>query len=250
MTQRFILQRNKESLTFNSSLERGCIMKLKYVSIALAALVASTVPAQAAITIYTTAASFAAATTAPGVDTFTGFSITSSTPSPITRTAGAYGYTGTVSTTTFFGGGTSANPFLSTNTATDTMTFNAFTGGVEAAGGNFFGSDISGTYALGDLTITATDGSGTVTQSVVGATTSTFIGFVSTGPLTSVTVTSVQPAGAFLWPSLDNFVLAKRAGAVVPQVPESSTWLMMIAGFGFIGGAMRRRTTARIAQAI
>jgi hypothetical protein len=35
----------------------------------------------------------------------------------------------------------------------------------------------------------------------------------------------------------------------VPQVPESSTWLMMIAGFGLVGGAMRRRSTARIAQA-
>lgn len=224
-------------------------MKLKYVSIAIAALVASTAPAQAAITVYTSAAAFAAATTAPGVDTYAGFSITGSTPSPITRTAGAYGYTGTVSTTTFFGGGTTANPFLSTNTATDTMTFNAFTGGVEAAGGNFFGSDLAGSYALGDITITATDGSGTVTQTIVGATTSSFLGFVSSGPLTSVTVTSVQPVGAFLWPSLDNFVLAKRAAVVVPQVPESSTWFMMIAGFGLVGGAMRRRSTARIAQA-
>jgi hypothetical protein len=223
-------------------------MKLKYVSIALAALVASTAPAQAAITVYTTAASFAAATTAPGVDTYTGFSITGTTATPIVRAAGAYGYTGSAPNN-FFGGGTVANPFLSTNTATDTMTFNTFTGGVEAAGGNFFGSNVSGLYQLGDITITATDGSGTVTQTIIGATTSSFLGFVSTGPLTSVTVTSVQPIGAFLWPSLDNFVLAKRAGTITPQVPESSTWLMMIAGFGLVGGAMRRRTTARIAQA-
>jgi hypothetical protein len=223
-------------------------MKLKYVSIALAALVASTAPAQAVITIYTTAASFAAATTAPGVDTYTGFSITGSTPSPITRSAGAYGYTGTVSTTSFFGGGTTGNPFLSTNTATDTMTLGAFTGGVEAVGGNFFDSDISGTYALGDITITATDGSGTVTQTIIGATTSSFLGFVSSGAMTNITITSVQPASP-IWPSLDNLVLAKRAGGVVPQVPESSTWLMMIAGFGLVGGAMRRRSTARIAQA-
>ena len=223
-------------------------MKLKYVSIALAALVASTAPAQAAITVYTSLAAFTAATSAPGVDTFTGFSSTSSTASPITRTAGAYTYTGSVSTTSFFGGSNAGNPFLSTNTATDTMTFNGFIGGVQAAGANFFDSDINGNYALGDITVSATDGSGTVTQTIIGATTSSFLGFVSTGALTSVTVASVQPATP-IWPSLDNFVLAKRAAVVVPTVPESSTWLMMIAGFGLVGGAMRRRTTARIAQA-
>jgi PEP-CTERM motif len=225
-------------------------MKLKYASIAVAALIASTAPAQAAITVYTSLAAFNAATMMQGTDTFTGFSITGSTPSPITRTAGAYGYTGTVTTTSFFGGGTTANPFLSTNTATDTMTFNAFTGGVQAAGGNFFGSDLSGTFAPGDITITATDSSGTTTQTIVGATTTSFLGFVSTSAITSVTVTSVQPQAGFLWPSLDNFVLAKRAGGVVPMVPEPGTWLMMVAGFGLVGGAMRRRSTMRIAQAV
>jgi hypothetical protein len=222
-------------------------MKLKYVSIALAALVASTAPAQAAITVYTTLAAFNAATMMQATDTFAGFSIIGATPSPITRAVGAYGYTASTPNN-FFGGGTTTNPFLSTNTATDTMTIGTFTGGVEAAGGNFFDSDIAGAYALGDITITATDGSGTVTQTIVGATTNSFLGFVSSSGLTSLTIASVQGAGP-IWPSVDNLVLAKRAGAVVPQVPESSTWLMMIAGFGLVGGAMRRRSTARIAQA-
>jgi hypothetical protein len=40
---------------------------------------------------------------------------------------------------------------------------------------------------------------------------------------------------------LDNIVLD---GAVVPgAVPESSTWLMMLAGFGLVGSTMRRRVT-------
>ncbi len=228
----------------------GLMMKLKYASIALAALIASTAPAQAAITIYTSLAAFNAATSAQGTDTFTGFSITSSTPSPINRTAGAYGYQGTVSTTSFFGAGTTANPWLSTNTATDTMTFGLFTGGVQAAGGNFFGSDITGTFSAGNITIVATDSLGaTSTQTIVGATTSSFLGFVSTANMVNVTVTSVQPQTGFLWPTLDNFVLAKRA-VVQGAVPESSTWLMMLAGFGLVGGAMRRRSTLRIAQAV
>ncbi len=223
-------------------------MKLKYVSIALAALVASTAPAQAAITVYTSLAAFTAATSAPGTDTYAGFNITSTTGSPITRVAGAYGYTA-AAPGDFFGAGTSTNPWLSTNTATDTVTFNAFTGGSNGVGGNFFGSDIAGAFAAGSITLVATDSSGSVTQTIVGATTTSFLGFVSTTAVTSLTVTSVQPTSGFLWPTIDNLVFAKRPAVVVPTVPESSTWLMMIAGFGLVGGAMRRRSTARIAQA-
>ena len=224
-------------------------MKLKYVSIALAALVAGTAPSQAAITVYTTLAAFNAATMAQGTDTYTGFSITGSTPSPIMRTAGVYGYTAAASTSSFFGAGTTGNPWLSTNTATDTITFNTFTGGVQAAGGNFFDSNVSGAFAAGDITITATDSSGTVTQTIVGATTASFRGFVSTGVLTSLTVAAVQPASP-IWPTVDNLVLAKRAEVVAGAVPETGTWLMMLAGFGLVGGAMRRRATVRIAQAV
>ena len=99
---------------------------------------------QAAITVYTDQAAFLAAVSAPGVDTYLGFSITGSTPSPINRAAGPYNYTGTVTTTSFFGAGTVADPWLSTNTATDTITFNAFPPEVFAAGGLCFGSNISG----------------------------------------------------------------------------------------------------------
>jgi hypothetical protein len=37
-------------------------------------------------------------------------------------------------------------------------------------------------------------------------------------------------------PLLDN--------VVVTQVPEPATWAMLIAGFGLVGSAMRRRRTA------
>jgi hypothetical protein len=205
--------------------------------LALAALLVASGASQAVITVYTSAAAFAAATSAPGVDTFTGLSITGATPSPITRNAGAYTYTGAVSTTSFFGAGTTANPWLSTNTATDTMTFNTFLGGVQAVGGNFFGSDIAGAFLAGNITITATDASGTVTQTIVGATTTSFLGFVSTGAMTSLTVASVQPAVGFLWPTVDNLTLAK---ATVP-IPEPETYAMMLAGLGLVGFLARRR---------
>ncbi len=222
-------------------------MKLKFASLAIAAMMATTGTANAAITIYTSLAAFTAATTAPGTDTYTGFSITGVTSSPIVRTAGAYGYTGTTPGD-FFGAGTVANPWLSTNQAVDTMTFNTFTGGSNGVGGNFFGSDIAGAFQAGNIIVVATDSSGSVTQTITGATVNSFLGFVSTTAVTSLTVTSVQGATP-LWGTVDNLVFAKRA-VVQGAVPESSTWLMMVAGFGLVGGAMRRRSTGRIAQAV
>ena len=115
------------------------------------------------------------------------------------------------------------------------MTFSAFTVGVRGIGGNFFGSNISGLFAPGDLTLTATDASGTVTRTITGATMSSFLGFISDGPITQLTLASVQPStGGFLWPSVDNLVLAAA-------VPEPGTYAMMLAGLGVCGFMARRR---------
>jgi len=184
----------------------------------LAATLLTASASQAAVTIYTSQATFNAATTAQGVDTFAGFSITSTTPSPINRSAGSYTYTAACSTSTFFGAGTTGDPWLSSNIATDTITFNNFSGGAQAAGGNFFASNVSGAFTAGDVQLTATDASGIVSQAVIGATTSSFVGFVSDGALTSVTLASVQPTTGFLWPTADNFTLAMRA-----NIPEPTT---------------------------
>lgn len=206
--------------------------------LAVAALVAAAGASQAAITVYTSLAAFNAAVGLTGTDTFAGFSITGTTASPVTRAAGAFGYTASTPGN-FFGAGSTANPWLSTNTATDTITFNAFTGPatVVGFGGNFFGSDIAGAFAAGDVTLTATDASGTTTRTIVGATLTSFLGFVSTTGITSATLASVPPAsGAFLWPTADNLVLA---GAGV--IPEPGTYALMLAGLGVVGALARRR---------
>lgn len=210
--------------------------KLSWKPLAAAALLAATGASQAAITVYTDQTSFLAAVINPGVDGFNGFSIIGSTPSPITRTAGDYGYTAdTGPAGSFFGAGSPANPWLSTNTATDTVSFFNFTGGVAALGGNFFGSEISGLFAPGSVTLTATDADGTVTQTIVNATTSSFVGFVSsTGTLASATLASVQPTTGFLWPTADNLTLAA-------PIPEPETYALMLAGLGLMGFMARRR---------
>lgn len=201
--------------------------------LALAVLLAAATASQATITVVTSLAAFNAATAAQGTDTFAGFSITGTTPSPITRSAGPYGYTASTPGN-FFGAGTPANPWLSSNTAGDTITFNGFSGAVTAIGGNFFGSDINGLFAAGNVSLTATDGSGPVTQIITAATVGSFLGFVSNGPIISMTLASVTPAVGNLWPTADNLVLATI-------VPEPGTYAMLLAGLGVLGFMARRR---------
>lgn len=206
--------------------------------LAAAALLLAAGAAQATITVYTSLASFNAAVGATGTDTFAGFNISSGTPSPIVRIAGSFGYTADATPAgTFFGGGSTANPFLSTNTATDTIGIGSFTGGtVVAAGGWFFGSNVAGLFQAGPITVSATDASGVTTRTIApfSEADGSFLGFVSDGPLQSLTVTAVQPASGFLWPSVDNLMLASA-------VPEPESYALMLAGLGLVGWMARRR---------
>ncbi|MCA9281244.1 MAG: PEP-CTERM sorting domain-containing protein [Phycisphaeraceae bacterium] len=207
-------------------------MKGSFVAaVAATAVLCAAGAANAGFTVHTSLASFNAATSAQGTDTYTGFSITGVTASPIVRSAGAYGYTASAANG-FFGAGTVGDPWLSTNTATDSIVFSNFTGGASAFGGNFFDSNIAGAFAAGDIMITAVDSSGSVSQTIVGATTSSFLGFVSDGSLVSLTVAAVQPVSGFIWPTVDNFVLAQA-------IPAPGAAAML--GLGGMLAARRRR---------
>lgn len=188
---------------------------------------------------YTSQASFMSATTAQGVDTYTGLSIVGSTPSPLMGTAGTYSYTAAASTSTFYGAGTQANPWLSTNVASDTITFSNFSGGAQAIGGNFFGSDILGLFAPGSVRITAVDQTGTSVQTITDATVTSFLGFVSTDTLISLTVAAIQPSGP-LWPTVDNLTIG-RAAPTQTNVPEPGSSVLLLGGLGIMGVLARRR---------
>ena len=206
--------------------------------LAVAALVLSAGASHAAFTPFTTLATFNANTALQGTDLYTGLSIIGGTPSPLSRstqTGTSYSYVADATPAgQFFGGGTTVNPFLSTNTATDTITLRTFSGGVRAIGGDFFASDISGLFIAGSVLVTLTDSLGdtaslTLTPTAIG--TGSFAGWRSTGTITNLTVSSVI-VGSPIWPSVDNTVLA---------VPEPGTYAMLLAGLGVVGFMARRR---------
>jgi hypothetical protein len=210
--------------------------KVLFKSLAIAGLVAATGASQAAITVYTSLSAFTAAVLTSGTDTFQGFSVSGSTAGPINRSAGSFSYSANTDPgEIFYGAGTTENPSLSTNTANDSILFNLADSGANAFGGNFFGSDMNGALVIGDMTISVTDANGTTTRTVMGVTSSSFLGFVSsTGAITAATVLAIQPLTGFMWPTVDNLVLA--------AVPEPSTYAMLLAGLGLVGFMARRRS--------
>jgi len=198
-----------------------------------AALGAVSTASHAALTAFTTSASFAVATLASATDAFNLLPI-DFIASPSNRTIGPYSYVASAPGG-LFGAGSAANPWLSTNLSGATLTFGSFGGGVSAIGGSFFGSDIAGAFLAGQsLTLTATDSVGaSLTQTINGATQTSFLGFASTGTLVSLAVSIASP-NAFA--AVDNLVLAQAA-----PIPEPETCAMLLAGLATLATIGRRR---------
>ncbi len=198
-------------------------------SVAAGALMVVAGTSQAQINVYTSQAAFNAASASPGVDTFDDVAL-ALISSPTGRSAGSYTYTASAATG-LYGAGAGADHWLSNNTATDAMVFNGFGGAVYAAGGFFFTSNIAGLFAAGDINITATDtNANTVTYGVTGSTTGSFVGFVSSLPLVSISISSVQPGTGPVWPTANDFTLA---------VPTPGAAAML--GLGGLTALRRRR---------
>lgn len=193
----------------------------------LAAMLCAAAGAQAAITVYTSESAFLSAVSAPGVDTFDDLEV-QAYGDTVYRTAGAYNYQA-YSATGIWGAGDAPDHWLSNNTRYNPIVFSNFSGGVSAFGGLFFASDVLGQFVPnGTLVLTAVDG-GTLTYDLTDATTASFVGFVSTAPLASV---SLGTDGGQYWPTANNVVLA---------VPEPATYGMMLVGVTLLGMAVRRR---------
>ena len=216
---------------------------VKLLPLALASAMCFAGSAQATFTVYTTQASYLAAISAPGVDNYNDLTI-APTGSPLNRTAGAYTYQAAAGpASAFYPAGTATDKWLATDNRTDTITFSNFSSTVRGVGGFFFRSDIAGaiTTTPATLTLVATDGSGNNTQTLINPGMTTFLGFVSNGPITSLALyVGVQGVGtAGVWPTVNDLTLG--AAPAAGTVPEPTTWALMIAGFGLTGAAVRRR---------
>lgn len=205
-------------------------------SLACAAMVATAGASQAMMTVYTTLASFNAATALQGTDTFANLSLVDPTASPLPRntvTGVSYSYTASAPGG-FFGAAVGpVNSALSTDSSTAAITFSGWSSSIIAVGGNFFGTDQNGAFLTGDIEVTATDSNSRVRNIVLDATRTSFLGFVSDGTMISLTVRAVTPvAPALLWPTVDNLTLA---------VPEPGTYALFAAGLAAVGFIARRR---------
>jgi hypothetical protein len=211
---------------------------------ALALAVASATPsaARAQFAVYTDLAAFLAATSGAGTDTFDDLAA-GPLAAPLARTAGSFGYSVSANTSTLYGVGPAADRWLSADVATDVVTFNGFGPAVRAVGGFFFGTDLGGAFRAGtSLTVRATGAGGATTRVLTNAATGTFLGFVGTGALTSLTVEAGQPAQApadLAFPTVNALVVAAAPASSV--VPEPATVVLVAAGAAVLVPATARR---------
>mgnify|MGYP002777080246 CR=1 FL=1 len=217
----------------------GTLRRRALVAAAAVAFVPTLAIAQT--TTFTSLAAWTAALAggAQGLDTFNDLP-GSARPSPLNRTAGGFSYRASVTnpvpggSTDFFPAGTAADRWLSTDAALASIVFSNFSPGTQALGGAFFGSNILGNFQAGNIAISwvTSLGSGSVTLNNPAV--ASFWGIVTTGTLTSVTVSAVQPTGSNLWPTVNDL----RLGTVVP---EPSTYALMATGLAGLAAVRRRR---------
>jgi hypothetical protein len=189
---------------------------------AAAAMVVS--QAQAATTVHTDLTSFLAAVAGGAyAETFSGTEDTS-------FAGGGYSYTVSAPDGTYASGSD-----LGTNQAEQALTI-TFTGSpVSAVGGNFYATDINPDFQPEIITVTLSNGDG---ASFLPASKSSFVGFTTSAPITSLTVSFYDPNWFGRYATVDNLTVGMNAALV----PEPGQWALM--AMGLAGLALLKRRSA------
>jgi PEP-CTERM motif len=209
----------------------------------LATALLASASAQATVSVYTTQASYLAAVSAPGTDSFDSLNpvaLNYFLPSPAARTAGPYSYTASSPGAFYTLPNTATDVWLSALTAGAAITLNNFSSSVRGVGGLFF--VVNGGDAVAadrSLNITTLDGSGSTVTAWSNPTGASFLGLVSNGPITSVTI-SLVGAAAGRYVTLNDITLG--AVAAVPEPSAVLLWLAGLAGLAGLGLTTRRRS--------
>jgi PEP-CTERM motif len=207
-------------------------------AVAALALVATASTSHAALTTYSSSVSFADAITAAAPDDFESLTL-EFIATPLLRTVGTYGYA-VSAPEGLFGIAGDPDTWLGPFSSFDTMTFDTFTGGVQAIGGNFFATNLDGVFFPGQtVVVTVTDSLNATAQlSYTNSELTDFAGFTSTGTITSLTVQiAARQNEAFA--TANNLILAQVPTA---PIPEPATYGMLLAGLGALAFVRRRRS--------
>lgn len=134
---------------------------------------------------------------------------------PITFTTGSFSYSAS-SAKGLYTVGSVADVWLSNNVAFESLVLTFSPSSVSAVGGNFFATDFDGFLASGNVTVETADGS---VFTVFDAQKDSFVGFVSTSRILSLSVTADNTsAPALIWPTANNLIIGGMApSAAVPE---------------------------------
>lgn len=207
---------------------------------ASAVMLLAATAAHAELTVFTSQASYQAAVGKTGVDTFNDLDIFDRYDSAMARMAGDYAYSvsaGPKNPHMYPGGDIDDDWWLTTSNDGDALTMSQFGSNIKGAGGQFFTTDMGGYSEPGfSVLVTGVDSTGaTLSYEIKNSQVNSFLGFVTTGHMISVSVSSIHGDADYVWPTVENFQLS------IAAVPEPSTYAMLLGGLGLVGAVARRR---------
>ena len=193
------------------------------------ALTALAVPAHAAITAYSTSATFTATLLAGSYrETFTGTTGSGTASIPFSGGTPTVAYTVTAPSNTTSDGVYRSGTIIGNNLPGESLAFTPTSGNISAFGGEFFITNVSDTFQAQPVTLTVTDSLGaslSQTYTPTSASVGSFRGFTSTGTITSIVLSAPNITAANYYNSVDN-VIAGRVAAV----PEPATMAALALG--------------------